>query len=658
MFLRVTRCAKRHVRVNDTELTVTDGDVAAVLDSDNRGRGFRGRLARAARPLPTSWEGALTLKISGRECVADLAGLTLFVGAVVAAWVQPWNTSLRVPLRYRGDGLFYSMNVKTVIETGWFQQTDRLGAPFGQDLFDYPLGGDNGNYLIIKFLALFSGDFGLVHNAFYLLGFWTAAWAAYFCARVLGTSRYAAIAVAMLYAFTPFHLIRVGHVMLAHYAVVPIGVVLAVRTATGRSFVRPDGQRWHALIWIAACIAIGSFGAYYFVFTLITIAFVALVSAIVNRSTRPVSASAKFGGLIVVVMILNQLGSLLYQRRNGPNPNVADHSPLDFDTYSFRLIQSLTPVPGTRIPLLDDATAVLDEGFPSEDSMYFGLVGAICLVAMLVWVVLRIVSPRFSMDSPPVMNLFVACAGLWILIATTGGLSWFVLLADFDRIRSWSRASIVIVFVVLVWGARQITDLVAHRIGDRPISTWTKLGAVMLVCAIGLADQLTPEVSPTVDDGAERYSIDRDFFTQVEADLPVGALVAQLPIISFPEARLNDSAPYDPLRGFLHTTALRFSYGGLRGRESDWQENLVDASTTESIDAFIAFGFEALVVDRGGYLDGANQLLIELEEITGQDALISVDGKWLYVPIDRSLSDLTDDELTALRSNLVTARPT
>jgi phosphoglycerol transferase len=642
--------------VIDSDLIDTGSAESDVPDADEPQRRLRQRLAQASRPLPTAWTDALTLKFSARECLADLAGLTLLVGAVIAVWTQPWQSSLRIPLRYRGDGLFYSMNVKTVIETGWFQQTDRLGAPFGQELYDYPLGGDNGNYLIIKLLAQFSGDFGLVHNAFYLLGFWTAAWVSYMCARVLGVSRFAALAVGVLYAFTPFHLIRVGHVMLAHYAIVPIGVVLAVRAASGRSFLRPDASRWHALIWIAACVAIGSFGAYYFVFTLMTIAFMAIVGAVVNRSTRPVAAGAKFGGLIVFVMLLNQMGTLLYQRRNGPNTNVGVHSPLDFDTYSFRLIQSLTPVPGTRIPLLDDATAVLDEGFPSENSMYFGLIGALCLSAMLVWVVLRIVSPRFSSDSPPVLNLFVACAGLWILVASTGGLSWFVLLADFDRIRSWSRASIVIVFLVLVWGARTATDVVGRRTQHRPLSSPARLGAIALVCAIGLADQVTTEVSPVVDDGDDRYAIDRDFFTQVEADLPTGALVAQLPYIPFPEARLNDSAPYDPLRGFLHTNDLRFSYGGLLGRESDWQEYLTDASTTDSIDAFIAFGFQAIVVDRGGYVDGANQLLQELEAITANDALLSVDGKWLYVPIERSLSDLTDAQLAALRTDLLIDR--
>ncbi len=632
-----------------TDVATTGNDAAGIALLQR----VRHGLSRAHRPLPAVWDEALVVRIGVRGSLVDLAGLTVVVAAVLATWIQPWKTNLRVPLRYTGDGLFYSMNVKTMIDTGWVQSTERLGAPFGQELYDFPIGGDNGNYLLVKVLTFFSGDFGLVLNTFYLLGFWSVAFATYLCARILGTSRFAAVVVSVLYTFAPYHFLRSGHVMLAHYAIVPIGVVVALRAATGRSFVRPDAPRWHPLLWIAACVAIGSFGAYYSVFALVTVAFTAIASALVNRSTRPVVAGAVFGAVIAVVMVLNQSGSLLYRLREGPNASIGGRLPVEFDTYSFRLIQTLTPVPGTRIPLIGDATAVLDEGFPSEDTMFFGLFGALCLLAMIVWVALRIVSNRFGADAPPSMNLLVAVAGLWILVAGTGGLSWFALLADFDRIRSWGRVSILILFVVLVWGARQITDLVRRRTGDSRLSTPVKLCVVAVVCVVGLADQVTPDVYRPARQWDEEYATDRDFFTQVEADLPAGASVAQLPIIVFPEARLNDSGPYDPVRGFLHTDTLRFSYGGMRGREADWQLRLADADTRGLVDAFLAFGFEAIVVDRGGYLDGGDQLLRDLTAITGRDVLASVGDKWLYVPIDRSMSDLSDADLADRRAELL-----
>jgi hypothetical protein len=121
-------------------------------------RRIRSVVARLAGPLPTHAPIELTL----RAALVEVALLMVVVSAVLACSID--HSHLRVPFGYTGDSLFYSMNTQTIIESGWVQSTDRLGSPFGQDLRDFPVGADNGNYLIMWVLALFTDDAGLLIN--------------------------------------------------------------------------------------------------------------------------------------------------------------------------------------------------------------------------------------------------------------------------------------------------------------------------------------------------------------------------------------------------------------------------------------------------------------------------------------------------------------
>ena len=48
---------------------------------------------------------------------------------------------------------------------------------------------------------------------------------------------------------------------------------------------------------------------------------------------------------------------------------------------------------------------------------------------------------------------------------------------------------------------------------------------------------------------------------------------------------------YDPLRPYLHTNELRWSYGGMKGRESDWQAVTGSKPASEIVQDAIAAGF-------------------------------------------------------------------
>ena len=78
---------------------------------------------------------------------------------------------------------------------------------------------------------------------------------------------------------------------------------------------------------------------------------------------------------------------------------------------------------------------------------------------------------------------------------------------------------------------------------------------------------------------------EKAFVHRVEDLLGEDAEIFQLPIVPFPENppvyRMSD---YDHLRAYLHSDTLGWSYGGVKGRASDWQQRLVGLSA-ESLES-------------------------------------------------------------------------
>src|SRR6187401_621791 len=102
---------------------------------------------------------------------AEAAVLTALTLAILVAVLHLWHLSPRVPLQYEGDAIFYQSIVKDELDDGWYNRNPQLGAPFEQELYDFPLGGDNLHNVTYKvtgwLLTPFDPDFGLVVNAFF-----------------------------------------------------------------------------------------------------------------------------------------------------------------------------------------------------------------------------------------------------------------------------------------------------------------------------------------------------------------------------------------------------------------------------------------------------------------------------------------------------------
>jgi hypothetical protein len=118
---------------------------------------------------------ATSPRLEGRAAVPELlwglgAGALALLGAVLV--LELWDISLRVPFAYLVDAVFYLMVIKAVLDHGWVGENPNLGAPFGQQLWDFPsVNGDALQLAIVKGFGLFTHDPALVMNLFFLLTF-------------------------------------------------------------------------------------------------------------------------------------------------------------------------------------------------------------------------------------------------------------------------------------------------------------------------------------------------------------------------------------------------------------------------------------------------------------------------------------------------------
>jgi phosphoglycerol transferase len=221
---------------------------------------------------------------------------------------------------------------------------------------------------------------------------------------------------------------------------------------------------------------------------------------------------------------------------------------------------------------------------------------------------------------------------LWIvLMFTTGGLNAIIGTLGFTMFRGSCRYSIVILAITLLWAARRLSAMQAASEADYPTVATKRLWTAAAVAAslIILWDQVPR--APTAEETAmvaRHVKADREFAEKMEAALPEGAMIFQLPVMEFPESPIPGVPPYDHFRPYLYSKNLRYSFGSMKGREREkWQPalqglmfegatlnqqaqriNVNAANFSRAIDELKKLGFAAIYINRNGFPDRAKGL--------------------------------------------------
>jgi phosphoglycerol transferase len=546
---------------------------------------------------------------------AAAAALSL-VGAVLV--LRLWRADLSVPFEYYGDVNLQHLLLRGVLDRGWYFENPSLGAPNGLELYDYPvLNGDTLNVVFVWLLGLLGLGSAAAMNVLYLASYPLVGLTGFLALRRLGAAQGPALVCAVLYALLPFHFLRgEGHLFLATYYAVPAGAYLATAVLDG------DRLRLATAIGLAVLVGTASGSFYYAAFTLVLVVLAAALRFVATRDRAALVAGGIVAGAVLAVSLVQLAPTIVYRVANGTNEEVAQRHTFESEVYSLKLTQLVLPIDGHRI----DAVAKVKNGYSKKfpageaNSATLGIVGTVGLAWLFAVVIGAVVGRR----APGRHTSLAALALLSFLLATVGGVGTLVGVV-FPQIRAWNRLSVFIAFFALAAVALGLTAL-GERL-RRPAPFAAVLGAVLVV---GVFDQTTSAFVPQYDAVEAQWDVDAAFFSSLDSRFPKGTMVVQLPYEAFPEPAAARQAIYEPVKAYLHTHGLRWSYGAMRGRPEDWAAVHATKPAAELVPDARAAGFAAILVDRLGYGDDGAAIEAELRQVLGSEPERSPTTRYLF----------------------------
>jgi len=576
------------------------------------------------------------------------AGPVVTVLLSVAAMVQAlrlWEWRPGDPMAAGGDANGVTMQIKNVLDHGWYGNNHEVGAPFGQDTSWYPH-ADHLHLFLVRLIGFASDSPFTVGAVYFMLGFPLAALSMYWLARQRGLNRVGSVVAGVLFSVLPGHQLKYGHLWLGSYWVVPLGMWLVLRTATGEPLFRlkvnwqDPAERGSAFrlnlttAFCVVCIAIG--GIYYSAFTLLLLAVTLLVRLVATRDRGSVARASLLPITIGSVSLAAVLNVSAGQDKSTLVSMSSQRGFWQSEQSAGKLMDLILPWIHHRVDAMNYITTAYNSHTTATlEQPALGVIPLAGVVALLVIMLSTMVPDRVK---PPHPELGIL--GLLSVVALSfysiGGLGSFVALFVTPQIRTWSRIFVIIALFGLLAVGHWVSVL-SRR--NRILGT---LGALALLL-IGVLDQTNPAMAPHYQDLRTEVASLTTFTRSLESKVGPGCSVFQLPIVPFPEnPPVHDMTDYAHFRPSLVSSSLSWSYGAIKGTSlADWQLALPQKSTPALLDDLVAAGFCAVEVDRAGYADRGATLAGEFTVLLGQPIATTDDNRnvaWDLAPQRTSLT--------------------
>jgi len=585
-----------------------------------------------------------------REIVTSLA-VSLLSIVLLVFFLDLNRGSINIPYAYWGDALVYSSWIKSIVENGWWFENIRLGAPFGQVLHDFPYPATATlQLLVIKLIGFFITDHWVVHNIYYVLTFPLTALTSFIVLRVLRLSAASSISGSLIFTFLPYHFFRgMHHLFSSGYYIVPLAILLCLWVYDCPHFLlawkRQLGDGDKSLIvfrWAGLLIAIlvGLSDVHYSCFACFLLLTIGCTASLRWKNIAPLVNSMVFVVATAGVLVLNLAPSIMYCTIQGENPTVAKRNFGEADTYGLRMTQLLLPVDNHRIDFLAQMKQKYNATIKANENRFstLGIVGSVGFLILIVWLICgRWLS---SNDKSHILNLLSIINGSAFFLGTIGGLGALFAVIVTPQIRVYNRISIYIAFTSIAALCICIDTLLKNLSCHKKI----QFAVFTALTAVALADQTTTAFIPDFDGIRKSFQNDQRFVEKMEERVSHGSIIFQLPYFPFPESVVRGMEPYEPLKLYLHSSHLRWTYGAVKDRTSDlWQRAQLERPKTEFLNNIMIAGFEGIVIDLRGYSEIERSTLEQsLENICGSPLETINDklGHYIFYPLDKCRENL------------------
>lgn len=507
-----------------------------------------------------------------------------------------------------------------------------VGAPGYSALIDIPI-TDVIQLLQIYVLDFFTGDYVKTIYLSYLVTFGTAALTMYILLARFQIKWWVNTTASVIFAIAPFHFYReIIHLSLSNYMAIPVGVYLAYVILEDKLKFLQKGENgklklvWKDVLVLGAAVFVGIGQIYYAFFIAIIMVMALIVRMIRDKSWRPLICQGIPLYVLCMSVVAGLVPKLLFGILYGANTEAGIRVAYESELYGMKLIQLLMPSSFTRIPGLAKLNeAYVSSGVAVNESMWspLGLAASAAFLGLCGWLIYSYVIKKENNRFTAQMDFAALATLVIVLFCTVGGFGAIFNYLITPQIRCYNRASILISCLVLLAGA-----LTVNRIRKIGVSA-VLCGALLL---IAFFDQVPILESGWQDEMAVLQEQYEDFFGEIEDSLPENAMVYQLPYTDFPEVpplyRMDD---YSSFVGYLFTDTVRWSYGGVKGRNPEAKWLLADDGMSKAfVDGILDAGFSGVLIDTYGY-DDAGAKVLEFYRGLGYEELVSGNQRYVYV---------------------------
>ena len=445
------------------------------------------------------------------------------------------DMKLNIPMQYLGgDDMGVIVNAKMMVEQGWNMTSDRLGAPYSVQYYDFTSSMmHNAGLVIMKIFALITRDAAATMNLSYLSIFFIAGIISYFVMRNLKVNCWVNALASSVFALSPYMLYRnIGHIVLTECYFVPLSILLCLWIYERDDVLVPDKNFFKRKINYVALLftfLIANNGiAYYPFFT----CFIFMVTA-VSKLVKTGKIKEGLRGVIATVMVcffvvLSILPGKIYTMTHGTNAAAIDRAGFEqAELYGMKISQLFMPVNGHGI--YDKYIDIYNENafLVNENSTaYLGIIGMIGFIILMICLFTKkdsALNKRLGYLSE--LNITM------VLMGTIGGIGAMFSFFISPMLRGYNRISIFIEYACILAVALladKLVNVLKARINNKKekkvkynILLYGMTVVFGCICVFSIWEGCPALVTPAYDTIEAEYTSDKEFVEAIEDELAV-----------------------------------------------------------------------------------------------------------------------------------------
>lgn len=542
-----------------------------------------------------------------------------------------------------GDGILICAIIKSIQQNGisgaFFNSI--IGAPTGSTLIDTPF-LDMASLIFIWVVSFFVKNTSVIYYLYYIVPFAFISLAMFKLLIRQNVNIVTADVFSILMSIAPYHFYRMlGHATLGNYFTVPLGIYLAFAILEGEwKDVSHIKNKTNKIRIILFSILVGLGQLYYAFFSLMIMCLALLVRVI---DTKKIKENLKYSISILIVLfcfMCNMFPKIIYEIIAGKNYLAGIRYAWESEMYGLKIIQLLLPVAYSKIPKFAEINKEYSTTFPiiTENSFSsLGIIASVGFIILCILLFLLIISKVEYRGKFGILS-FVSLATLClVLFCTIGGFGTIFSFFISPQLRGLNRVSIYIYCFCLF----AVAFIIEQRLQKRKV---IQFAVSILILCLGIFDQFNMLAVGWQESKQIDQAEYETYFHKIEDSVGANAMIYQLPYIGFPEYGVYlNIQDYTHLLGYLLTDNLRWSYGGVKGREN-LAENLYFGEGKNKV--FVNYirnsGFDGVLIDTYGYNDQGNEIIDFYSNSLELEPIVSENSRYYFYKIDLDMNLIRD----------------